>query len=64
MLFAVLRLNNLKAGNRLNDKSFTSLLKLLKDMLSEDDELSNLTYEAKKIMHSMSVDYEKIQVCP
>jgi len=42
-LSAVLRLYNLKAGNEWSDKSFTSLLKLLKDMLAEDNELSDRT---------------------
>ena len=56
-LSAVQRLCNLKARNGWSDKSFISLLKLLKDILLEDNELSDRTYEAKKIMRSMSVDY-------
>ena len=56
-LFAMLRLYNLKAENRWSDKSFTSLLKLLKDMLPEANEGSDHMYEAKKIMCSMTVDY-------
>jgi len=63
-LFAVLRLYNLKAKNGWSDKSFTSLLKLLKDMLSSENELSDCTYEAKKIMRSMRMNYEKIHACP
>jgi len=63
-LSAVLRLYNLKAGNGLCDKSFTSLLKLLKDVLFKENELPNRTYEAKQIMRSMSMNYEKIYACP
>ena len=45
-------------------KSFTSLLKLLKDLLSKKNELSDRTHETKKIMHFMSMNYEKIHDCP
>ena len=38
-LSAVLRLYNLKIGNGWSNKSFTALLSLLKDMLSEANEL-------------------------
>ena len=58
-LSAVLRLYNLKVKNGWRDKSFTFLLKLLKDMLLENNELPDLTYEAKKIIRSMSMDYER-----
>ncbi|XP_071739611.1 uncharacterized protein [Rutidosis leptorrhynchoides] len=49
-LSAVLRLVNLKANNNWSDKSFTSLLELLHDMLPEDNELPVSYYQAKKVM--------------
>ena len=45
-LSAVLKLYNLKVKNGWRDKSFISLLKLLKDILLEDNELLDRTYEA------------------
>jgi len=36
----------------------------LKDMLREDNELSNHVYEAKKILCFMSMDYERIHAYP
>ena len=62
-LLAVQILYNLKVRNGQNDKCFMTLLKLLKDILPEDNELSDHTYDTKKIMRSMSMDYEKINVC-
>jgi len=62
-LSTVLRLYNLKAENR-SDKSFTASLNLLKDMLSEVNELPDRTYDAKKIMCSMSMNYERIHAYP
>jgi len=47
-LSVVLRLMNLKAMNGWTNKSFTELLKLLKDMLPEGNTLPNRNYEAKK----------------
>ncbi|XP_071700146.1 uncharacterized protein [Rutidosis leptorrhynchoides] len=48
-LSTVLRLVNLKANNNWSDKSFTSLLELLHDMLPEDNELPVSYYQAKKL---------------
>ena len=45
------------------DKSFTELLELLKEMLPEGNTLPNRTYEAKKILCSMGLDYVKIHAC-
>ena len=33
-------------------------------MLSEDNELSDRTYDAKKILCSMGMSYERIHACP
>jgi len=43
-------LYNLKVENGWSDKSFTILLNLLKDMLPENNELPDRTYDAKKIL--------------
>ena len=63
-LSVVLRLFNLKARCVWTDNSFTELLELLKEMLHEGNTLSNRTYEAKKILCPMSLDYVKIHACP
>ena len=59
-LSMMLRLMNLKAINGWTDKSFTKLLKLLKDMLPEGNTLPNCNYEAKKILYPMAMEYKKI----
>lgn len=46
-LSAVLKLFNLKANNGWSDKSFTSLLEILHEMLPEDNELPVSLYQAK-----------------
>ncbi|XP_074267043.1 uncharacterized protein LOC141590345 [Silene latifolia] len=63
-LSAVMNLMSLKVENRWSDKSFTSLLELLNDILPEDHVLPRSTYEAKKIMCPIGCDYEKIHACP
>lgn len=64
-LSSVLRLYNLKAGNGWTDKSFSELLLFLKEeLLLEDNVLPNGTYEAKKILSSMGLKYERIHACP
>ncbi|XP_031091107.1 uncharacterized protein LOC115996105 [Ipomoea triloba] len=57
-------LDELLTGNGWSDKSFTALLGLLKDMLPEDNELPKNTYDAKKILCPMGIEYEKIHACP
>jgi uncharacterized UPF0160 family protein len=47
---AVFKLYNLKAKNGWSDKSFTSLLQLLGEMLSENNSIPNSTYRAKKLL--------------
>ncbi|XP_031131782.1 uncharacterized protein LOC116033164 [Ipomoea triloba] len=63
-LSSMLKLYNLKAKNRWSDKSFTELLKLLKDMLPDDNKLHCSTYEAKKMLCPLSMDIERIHACP
>ena len=61
---AVLGLVNLKARFGWSDKSFTELLVLLKNMLLEDNTLPKNHYEAKKILCSLGMEYQKIHACP
>ncbi|KAI3682163.1 hypothetical protein L2E82_50097 [Cichorium intybus] len=63
-LSAVLRLFNLKASNGWSDKSFTSLLELLHEMLPEENELPISLYQAKKLMCPMGMEIERIHACP
>lgn len=63
-LSVVLKLYNLRADNGWLDKSFTTLLSLMKDMLPEDNVLPNQTYKAKKILYSIGMSYDKIHACP
>ncbi|XP_071700545.1 uncharacterized protein [Rutidosis leptorrhynchoides] len=63
-LSAILRLVKLKANNNWSDKSFTSLLELLHDMLPEDNELPVSYYQAKKVMCLMGLEVQRIHACP
>jgi hypothetical protein len=60
----VFKLYNLKAKNGWSDKSFTSLLELLKDILPENNEIYDSTYKAKKILCPLMMEAERISVCP
>ena len=55
---------NLKAANGWNDKSFNDILKLIKEMLFAPNNLPGSMYEAKKILGSLGMQYEKISACP
>ncbi|CAA0810941.1 Unknown protein [Striga hermonthica] len=63
-LTAVLKLINLKAAHGWSDKSFTELLRLLQNMLPEDNELPDSNYEAKKVLCPLGLGYKKIHACP
>ena len=63
-LSAVLKLLNLKADNGWSDKSFTSLLELLRKMLPDNNELPCTIYQAKKLICPMGLKIEKIHACP
>ncbi|KAL9683747.1 hypothetical protein QQ045_021172 [Rhodiola kirilowii] len=63
-LSATLKLFNLKAKNGWSDKSFTEVLSLVNDMLPDGNTLPNRTYEAKKVMCPMGIEYKKIHACP
>jgi hypothetical protein len=61
---AIFKLFNLKAKNRWNDKSFTFLLKLLGDMLQDNNKLLNSTYKVEKILCLLSMKVKRINACP
>ena len=63
-LTGVFKLFSLKAKNNWSDKSFTDLLKLLGDMLPENNELPDTTYKAKKFLCPMSMAIDRIPTCP
>ncbi|XP_074266648.1 uncharacterized protein LOC141589927 [Silene latifolia] len=63
-LSATLKLYSLKAKNGRSDKSFTSFLQLLSEILPDGNELPKRTYDAKKILYPMGVDYVKVHACP
>ena len=63
-LSAVLNLFNLKANNGWSDKSFTSLLELLQEMLPDNNELPGTVYQAKKLICPMGLEIERIHACP
>src|ERR1044072_5923977 len=63
-LSVVLKLYNLKAANGWTDTSFTNLLALLKDMLPEGNVLPSRAYEAKQMLCSIGMSYERIHACP
>jgi hypothetical protein len=53
-----------KAENGVTDKGFKKLLKMLKKMLSKDNELPDSTYEAKKVVCLLGLELQKIHACP
>jgi Transposase-associated domain len=59
----VFKLYNLKAKNGCSDKSFTSLLQFLREMLLENNSIPDSTYRAKKIICPLSMEVEKIHAC-
>ena len=63
-LSAIFKLFNLKAKNGWSDKSFTSLLELLGDMLPENNELPLSTYQARKMLCPLTMAVDRIHACP
>ncbi|KAL3627015.1 hypothetical protein CASFOL_028378 [Castilleja foliolosa] len=63
-LSTILKLYNLKAAHGWTDRSFTALLDIMKDILPENNVLPNRTYDAKKVISSLAIDYERIHACP
>jgi hypothetical protein len=58
-----LKLMHLKADHGWSNKSFKHLLDVLRDMLSEGNQLAESVYEAKKINCPMGIEVEKIHAC-
>ena len=53
-----------KATNGVTDKGFGELLKIVKNILPEGNELPSTTYEAKKMVCPLGLDVQKIHACP
>ena len=64
VLSMVLSLVNVKARYGWSDKSFTSLLEVVHNLLPEDNTLPKTYYKAKKILCLMGMEYQKIHACP
>ena len=63
-LGTTLELLQCKATNGVSDKGFGELLKLVKKMLSKDNELPATTYEAKQLVCPLGLEVQKIHACP
>ncbi|KAL5550191.1 hypothetical protein UlMin_000367 [Ulmus minor] len=64
VLSTLVRLYNLKAKHGWSDNSFSELLSLLADVLPDPNEIPRSSYEAKKTLSSLGMDYKKIHTCP
>ncbi|KAL5575707.1 hypothetical protein UlMin_017406 [Ulmus minor] len=64
VLSTLVRLYNLKAKHGWSDNSFSELLSLLADVLPDPNEIPRSSYEAKKTLSSLGMDYKKIHACP
>lgn len=62
-LGALIKLFILKGKYGWSDSSFSDLLRLLGDILPKDNTLPTSTYEAKKIMSALGIEYKKISAC-
>ena len=60
----MLSLVNVKAKYRWSDKSFTSLLQVVHDMLLKENTLPKCYYQAKKILCPIGTEYKKIHAFP
>ena len=60
----MLNLVNVKARYGWSDKSISSLLQVVHDMLAEENTLPKTYYQAKKILCPMGMEYQKILACP
>ena len=64
LLSMVSSLVNAKVRYGWSDKSFSSLLQVVQDMLLEKNTLPKIYYQAKKILCLMGMEYQKIHACP
>ena len=62
-LLATAKLYNLKVKNGWSDTSLTQLLKLLREMLPKENTLPNFSYDRKRLIKSLGLDYEMIHSC-
>ena len=58
------KLYNVKGNYEWSDKGFSTLLEVLTDVLSNNNNLPKSMYEAKKTMKVLGLEYEKIHACP
>ena len=63
LLSVVLSLVNMKARYGWSDKSFTSLLQVVHNMLPEENTLPKSYYQAKKILCLIGIGYQKLDAC-
>jgi hypothetical protein len=64
VLWMTLELLKLNASNGWSNTSFLALLELLTKVLPKSNSLPSSTYQAKKIICSLTLGIEKIHVCP
>ena len=57
LLLEVLSLVNVKAKYGWSDKSFTSLPKVVRNMLQEENMFPKCYYKSKKILYRMGMEY-------
>ena len=57
------KLLEFKKASNCSDKSFNSLIKIIMDVLPNNHTLSESYYDMKKVIKSLRVEYEKIDVC-
>ncbi|XP_073019376.1 uncharacterized protein [Primulina eburnea] len=63
-LSAVVTLYNYKSTNGHTDNSFNELLKILGDVLPENNTLPQTVYMMRKLLKPFDLGYEKIHACP
>ncbi|KAG6481184.1 hypothetical protein ZIOFF_057779 [Zingiber officinale] len=60
----LVELFQLKVNGKWSDKSFTALLDFLRRVLPSEAQVPKSFYEAKKLISSLGLHYEKIHACP
>ncbi|XP_021846923.2 uncharacterized protein [Spinacia oleracea] len=63
-LSGVLKLLSIKASNGVTDKCFTEFMEAFHEILPEGNLLPSRTYDAKKMLTSIGLSYERIHACP
>ncbi|KAL0559470.1 hypothetical protein IC582_004081 [Cucumis melo] len=62
-LLALVRLYNLKVRYGWSNTSFSKLLSIISDLLSDHNEIPTFLYEAKKTLGALELSYQKIDAC-